>query len=297
MYNKKSKKALGAVVATALFLVVAVVSVMSFQSFYKNYQSEIFTKAETTTDSTKVGIETIFNGELYFKNNQNSNVTIKSVMVGGINCNVTEFNITGNKMQKINVSGCVQAMTDAKSEIVVVTDKKIFSKYQYFKNNVVYNSYSGSVTVVGNLTVAFVASPNCAANYTKVLGYFAQNNSHVSLPDQLGVSYSLCLDHQSYNIGTSCSVGSHERVFYLGAENNSHIWIDNSTAYDGGVGYYDWQELCISSSDATLDLVYNTSDMTAAGYATLLSYAQNDTYGGIIGEANQNTKKIWIKFS
>ena len=104
--QKVNKKAIGPVVASALLLVVAVVSVVGFQGWFNEYSSEILADTETqTSGGFNTGIEDVVDGTLYFLNGNSNNITINSVKIDGINCNIS--NSYGIGINELDISSCI----------------------------------------------------------------------------------------------------------------------------------------------------------------------------------------------
>jgi len=129
----KNKSAIGPVVAIALLLVVSVLAVVGFQSWFQTYSSSTFSDVETQSNSNlgNSQIETIVGESLYFKNGDSNNITITSVKIDGVDCNVTGNFSTG--MKDLNISACVYNITSQTPEIVVVTNNGIFQEKTYLK--------------------------------------------------------------------------------------------------------------------------------------------------------------------
>jgi hypothetical protein len=154
----------------------------------------------------------------------------------------------------------------------------------------------GLTTVGTNLSASFSSSA-CGVGYSRLYGLDALSDAHAEAPSSTDYTYNLCITHDSYTMGNSCS-GTYERLFYLGNVSNSHMWIDNSSAYaEPWVGYYNWTEVCVSSSGGTTDLTYSSSDLSGSGYVCLGSYLQNDTIGGHVGDCSAYSNKIWFSLS
>ena len=126
-----NKKGIGAVVATALLLVVAVVAVVGFQGWFQTFQSTFIADVETQSQTSMFGsgIETIVGEILYIKTK--GNLTISKIEIDGNTCN---FNGTITNMQPIDISDCIGQVSTTTPEIIVVTNDKILTKTIYSKS-------------------------------------------------------------------------------------------------------------------------------------------------------------------
>lgn len=122
------KKGISPVVASALLLVVAIVGVVGFQTWFNNYSSETFIKVEhqSSQASSNSNIETIIDSILYFKNGNTNNLTITSIKIDGINCNINQTIIPG--VTGIDVRSCLINSSTTSPEIIVLTRNKIYAK-------------------------------------------------------------------------------------------------------------------------------------------------------------------------
>ena len=143
MIQRKNKKAVTAVVATALILVIAVVSVIGFQSWFGSFSSKTFVNVEQNSKDTDSSsqIETLIGDNLYFKNNLEENLSINQIKVNGKVCNISISNISLG-IENINLENCTDNLTTNVADITIITDKKIFNKKVFIKDVVLTNSAS-----------------------------------------------------------------------------------------------------------------------------------------------------------
>ncbi len=141
MFNFKN--AISPVVATALLLVVAVVSVVGFQGWFTDFSSEVLVGVESDSQSynSLVGVEDLIGNILYI--NSGENLSIQSVSIGGIDCNIIG-NYSG--LAKLDVSYCISNLSGNSADIIVVTGEKVLESYQYIES-----SSSGLGVPVSNL--------------------------------------------------------------------------------------------------------------------------------------------------
>jgi len=155
MIQRKNQKAVTAVVATALIIVVAVVSVIGFQSWFGSFSSKTFVNVEQNSkqaDSSSQ-IETLVGDELYFKNNLEENLSIKEIKVNGKVCNIPITNLSLG-IESISLENCTDNLTTNVADIVIITDNKIFNKKIFVKdvvgiNEDVFNNFDIKNFLVG----------------------------------------------------------------------------------------------------------------------------------------------------
>jgi hypothetical protein len=130
-----SKKGVGPVIASGLLLVVAIVAIVGFQTWFNNYSTVIFSDVETQSGDSvsSSNIDSIIDGTLYFKNSGTNNITISSLKVGSVDCNVSQSLSPG--VSSIDVSSCVNG-TVGSNDVVVISNQKVFSKKIFFSNPV-----------------------------------------------------------------------------------------------------------------------------------------------------------------
>ena len=128
------KKALSPVVATALLIVVAVIAVVGFQSWFGTFSSGLFSKTEIESDEgtdATLSIESLIGSTLYIKNNVADNLSINTLKIGNVDCNISSNLSIG--VNEINVNSCLQNFTTNIYEVVLITDEKIISEKAYIE--------------------------------------------------------------------------------------------------------------------------------------------------------------------
>lgn len=75
MYNKK---ALSAIIATCLLLVVTIFVIIAFKTWYANYSSSVFSDIENRDSSASLSsnIQGLYGEQAYFKNSFDENITV-----------------------------------------------------------------------------------------------------------------------------------------------------------------------------------------------------------------------------
>ena len=158
-----NKEGMNGVVAVALLFVISVVSVVGFQSWFNTFSTQTLSGIESQSSSNIIstGPRTILASELYFNNGYTGNLTISKVIVGGNDCNFS--GIISGGLQAISLSNnCTQNLASSVSEIVVYTDKGIFSskiKVGTLASGVSYSSCTlDSITINHNQNYTFYNS-------------------------------------------------------------------------------------------------------------------------------------------
>jgi len=130
----KNKKGISSVVATALLLFVAVVLVVSFQSWFGTFSDSVFVDVEGRSNiGEELKIETLVGDMLYVKSSKD-NLSISSVKIGDINCNINVNLSMG--MNNISVSDCLDSVRVDVSDVVIVSDSGIVEKKIYLVDEV-----------------------------------------------------------------------------------------------------------------------------------------------------------------
>lgn len=129
-----SKKGISPIIATILLLIIGIVAVIGFQNWFQTFQSGLFVQVEQDSPMNKINtqIKGIVGNELYFRNSY-SNLTITDIKIDGISCGITPSNYP-NGFSEINIGNCTENITSLTPEILVLTNKGIFSKKVYLKN-------------------------------------------------------------------------------------------------------------------------------------------------------------------
>lgn len=119
-----------------MLLVVAVVAVVGFQGWYQTYTSSTFVKVEQegSIGNMNTRLETIVGSNLYFKNGY-SNLTITDIRIDDTSCNISDN--YGGGMSKIDLGNCTLNARSSTPDVIIISNKGIFSKKIYLKDIVV----------------------------------------------------------------------------------------------------------------------------------------------------------------
>ena len=123
-----SRLGVSPVVGVALLLVIAVISVVGFQTWFNTFSSSTLSGVESqgSGDVIASGVKTVVADQLYFNNGYNDNLTVSKVTVGGNNCNFSGLLSSG--LSNLSLSNnCTQNLSSSVSDVVVYTDKGIFT--------------------------------------------------------------------------------------------------------------------------------------------------------------------------
>ena len=149
-----SKKTISPIVSISLLLIVTTISVVGFQSWFNTYSSITFSNVEQESKATtSIDIVNLVGETLYLKNANTQNITISSVKISGIDCHIND-NISQG-ISNYNLNQCDSTIPKGENEVVIYTNKGVYSKKIYFKNelknlslNSGYNEYIVSLSPV-----------------------------------------------------------------------------------------------------------------------------------------------------
>lgn len=282
-----NKKALSVIVATLLFLFIAVTSGYMLLKWITSYESEFFSNVEQEAQTGKLeilGINYVDSSTsvLGLRNHGRSTHDLYKISLNDQTCPITVgTDVEGLKVGETYINCTIEQY--GTYEITVLTDRGLYSK--------TLTIFEEGEAAQG---VFFRSSTtNCKFGETKLFGLYFINNSHAELSNQNNYGVSVCLKHPSLSFSNNC-FGNYTRLFYLGNVTNSHVYVDNSTAYPGlSPNYYNWQEVCLSSSQSVSSQVNTTSP--GSNWYCAAGIARDDVYGGALGMCSMNSEKLWIR--
>ena len=131
--NFEGSKAIGAVVALALLLVVAVAATISFNIWYQEYASGTFGDVETKSNSGDLTNQIIdlIDTNIYVKSGESQNVSYSQIKIGDDFCNLAGELSFG--INTLDISSCVYSLSEGENDVVVYTEKSIVSNSFYFE--------------------------------------------------------------------------------------------------------------------------------------------------------------------
>ena len=242
----------------------------------------MFTDIETRVDSSSINIEYLEPSILYIKNKNLINLTYTNIKIDDIMCGING-SIAPNGIYTIDLGTCLSGVAIGPKEVILYTTLGVFSQTKMLK---------AVLSVNGNLSVSFDLGTSClTGGYTKIYGLESINDSHVENVISNLYAYSICINHNTYTLGTSCS-GT--RLFYLDNSTNAHVYTDNSTSY---FPVSTWEEVCVSSSGGIITTSVSSSD-PADGSICIGSMENpiNNIAGMHMGTCiGSYTNKIWLK--
>jgi len=277
-----SKLGIGPVVAIALLLVVSVGAVVMFGNWYQTYQSSLFTQIEGHVGLNSVNPELLYGDKLYVKNSNSLPIEVTELKIANKICINSSFNLSPNDVSSIDLGTCLVGEKLGPKDVVLVTKQGVFSKTLLLKSQ-----------VFGNFTVSFKASGICDVGYTRVYGLEQVSNSHAEEGSSSNYTYSYCIKHKSYSLGTDCLAVNHVRLFYLDGASNAHGYETNLSPYES-----DWHPICISSDAGTLSSQISSTD-PADGSVCIGSFDADgdETIGHHMGDCSSYTKRVWLKIN
>jgi hypothetical protein len=141
------KKAFSAILGIMLILIVIIVGVITFESWYTDFHIDITTDVEEkgikNTIEKGVEIDTIINGTLYIRNRGNENVSVNSVSLNDIDCQISQDIEPG--LTNISLTNCMGNIDSYKLNPVIVTDSDVLDTIVYDSSYepLEYLSYTG----------------------------------------------------------------------------------------------------------------------------------------------------------
>ncbi len=179
MFN--GKKAVHPVIAVTLLVSLGVLAVVGFQNWYSNYQAGLQNKVENQeTENIQTKIDRVVGSNLYFRNGFDENITVTDVKVNGTSCLINGSYNSG--LQTLDLSSC-NVNLSGNVEIVVFTNKGIFSKKEYFKNSVNLESSLDCSSLNGGEWVEVLGSGTFSTSDFCVMKYEAKEDSSGACPD------------------------------------------------------------------------------------------------------------------
>ena len=222
---------------------------------------------------------------LGIRNTGSINHNISVVKIGDTECRVLNSKNVGN-IKNLELNCNVDKLSTY--NIDIISDKGIYSKVA-----TVWEEHVEDVSLNIPFQASFDFGSTCV-NSTRAYGMSYTNNSHAEISSSNNFTYSACLSHDDYTLGTSCS-GNFVKLFTLAGITNSPIYIDNSNVVsEPYVGYYNWQDVCVSSSGGVMDLIYSEIRPENRNYICVGSFVQDDFMGGVIGGCSAYDTKIWL---
>lgn len=283
----KSKAAISTIVSIILLTLVAAITGVFFYEWGIEFVQDFESENELKGNIGKLEILGVkgtldYKSVLGVRNTGTVDQEIYSVKLNGEDCNVLNSNIVGN-VKNLELDCDVTELNNY--EIEVNSNAGVFSKTLSVLERL-------DTVLSESLKISFDFGLSCI-NSTRIYGMNYTNNSHAELPSQSNYYYSACLSHKNYTIGTSCS-GNYINLFYLAGLSNSPIYIDNSSAAPEPFGgYYNWQNVCVSSDGGNFSLNYGENhpggDSVCVG-----SYYPDDVKGSAIGSCSMYSQKIWL---
>jgi len=119
-----SRKSLGPVLATGLFIVVAVVAKISFQVWFQDYSSQVFADVEKQS-LNELELQDIVGTNIYIYSDRKTK--IESLNIENENCNFYDKKLDEG-LNRLDVSDCLPKST-GNVEILVESENEVFRKW------------------------------------------------------------------------------------------------------------------------------------------------------------------------
>jgi len=204
--ENKKKKSITPIITTILLLFASLAIFFLVQDWFEYYTSSFVADIDEDSDvNLKPEIERIVDGNLYFNNNRD-NLVIKSLKIGNVSCSLTQFNYDRG-MHIIDVENCTKDINEMTPEIVIITDKEIFSKVSVLLNN---NTNPPSLSpplncsaLSGGDWAEVPGNPLYGTNNFCVMRYEAKWDGTGTINNS---AEGYCGNFNQYNVSTGCSV-------------------------------------------------------------------------------------------
>lgn len=287
----KGKKGIVPIVVASFLLLIGVTAYLYLSGWLTTHTSEVISEKfyEPSFDKGSIEFVQIKREEgvdyLYVRNFNSEDFLIQNVSINGEICTVGSGNvyIAKNDITKVNIT-CPSPSFDVVNDIYISTASGVVSSKIKLVRDITSSNYTASIAL----------SSSCATG-TRLFGMAGVNNSHAEIATSTVHDFSYCLSHLNIPIGTSCTGEFSKRLFYLGNDSNSHVFITNTIAYEPTPGYYDWKEVCISTTSTNIDILVQDSN-PGSDYEAIFSIDDDDVYGGVLGDFNSYPTKFWLKF-
>ncbi len=284
-----NKKAVGPVVGVILLVAVSFLAANVALKWFQGVQSDINTQVEQNKPENFeiLGIKKVGSTKtvLGVKGNLDK-FSINKILINGVECEI--YNTTNSYIDRDNLIyvECPVEIGQTYSVSVFTNQDIRTSSFTVFEEAAFDFSF-----VFRDITTV------CSLEERKIYAIDYLSGAHAELPNVNSYQTVGCLYHISFSFENECS-GLHEILFYIGNTTNSHIYVTNTSAYpEPYPGYYNWQEVCISSPDAnSMDLVYGGSAPNKE-YVCVGSIERDDIYGGHIGKCDTYSENIWFTVS
>ena len=253
-----------------------------FQNWYQTFQSGIFSNIESQVGLNSVSSQILYGDKLYVKNSNSMSIELTQLKIDGRICLNSSFNLTAKDVSSINLGSCLVGEPIKPMSVVLVTKSGVFSKTLLLRSQ-----------VFGNLSVVFKNSGVCDFGYTRIYGLEQVTNSHVELGSSSNYTYSFCIKHNSYTLGTNCSATNSQLLFYLDGTSNAHAYSTNTSPYESN-----WNPVCISSNNGTISSQISNSD-PADGSVCIGAFDSDgdDVIGHHMSDCSSYSKRIWLKIN
>ena len=274
--------------------------------FDEKINKSIYEKEFKSSSSFNTGIEDVIGETLYFLNGNSGNVTINSVKIGGIDCNIS--NSYGTGIAELNVSSCLENITISTPEVVIYTDSGVYFEKIFVKGISSNSSDSVDLTFLGIKYLNITYGGGTNNDNAHAIFVDTENNIYVagesgSPPNIFMIKYNssgsqiLIFTYVSGG-ARDIFVDNHNNIYLVSDvlgdmlvskynSSGSQIW---NTTYDGGNGADSSKSIIID----TKENIYVTGESEnglnknyfTIKYSSLEISLWNDTYDG--GELDQS---------
>jgi surface protein len=199
MYQKKG---INSIIAILLLLSITVLAVLGYLIWYNSYSSKLFSNnIDLSNKLTNLNIENLIGGELYIKNDNNYNVTLKNVEISGIKCTIQNINLTKG-INNISVNSCLGNVSSNPVDVVLITSFGLYSKKIFIKD---FNSLSSKTQSLSINDPNFWYVKNFTTLWNVTIANGLSGKGNLSLPLQPNglFNFTVCWGDGTCNYVTS----------------------------------------------------------------------------------------------
>lgn len=166
---------------------VAVISVVSFQSWFSFFSDSVFVDVEDRSSQSlaSVAVEGVIGDELYIKKGGSGNVTIKSVLIGDVDCGINGS--FGDDVLTFDVSGCIGSLNSSVEDVVVITESNVITRTEFFEKVSESSFTEEQLLVLDNLLLTATASSG--PGYSAISGIVSDKFGNMDVSGYANVNF------------------------------------------------------------------------------------------------------------
>ena len=281
-----SRKAITQMIVISSLIVVGALAVLYVQDWFYLYRDQVETEVQTGEFSRDVDILGIDSTILTVNNQVGLEVVLDSVSIGTNECQLEDPRTLSRGLNSIDIGSCTFGMEHVSTQnVVLVSPLGIRSEDQVITNP------------PQNLFVVRFKSSSCnlALSEFELFTISDLENAHVSLENDLD-SYRAC----GRFLQTTSELQMEQiDLFYLGSQNNSHVWTEqNPTTI---IQPTDTIPITLEYPDSfSVDIQITDDNSFASTHTCVGKVSTNEGYGGHFWDCNSmvsGLETIWVEIN